>query len=123
MRKSTFKARERPSRWSSGHSAVVMGIIMISAVGAVMASNVFVFFGGFILAWVVGFLGIFVFHVSNVVSNDGPAVTEYDGEIRPEKSAPSDVRIRLSELKGLRDEGLIDDEDYDRRKKEILDDV
>jgi len=120
-----FRGEERPSKASSGIQAVSMGIVLVSILLALLTQNILVFIGGFLVAFLIGFIGNFAFHASNAVSKDRPAFTEFEGNIEsPSKKVRNHtIEDRLIRLKRIFEDDLITEEEYEEQKKEILDEI
>ena len=108
----------RPSKAQSVFAAVVGGIFVL--IGLTMAIPVF---GAFGVLWTLAAAGITGVNLYQAFGKTyaGPEIHIEDEE-RPD-AAPSgglDAKSRLEQLESLRSAGLIDEEEYREKRREIL---
>lgn len=93
-------------------------------------------FGAFGLVWLLGAVGITGFHAYNYFSAEGASTVEWDidlppgveqmtgairsGERAPAGGAGDNFDTRLRKLEGLREDGLITEEEYQAKRASIL---
>ena len=109
----------RPSKTQSAFSAVVSGIFVLIGIVFVIPN-----IGGFGVLWtlVAAFgMATSVYHAFGK-GYIGPEIhIEDEGGRRPEAPAASlDAKSRLEQLESLRTAGLIDEEEYREKRREIL---
>jgi hypothetical protein len=99
--------------------------VLAAAVGLGMVACVLAFFvspllavGGFVLLWVLTALAIVGYHVWNATSRDGVPHTVFGGEVKAPGQA--DQAARLRELEKLRADALVSDEEYQKKRADIL---
>ena len=82
-------------------------------------------FGFFGIIWTAFAAVITVTHAINVFSDKGVATHEIviDDDAVIEGVSPSDVKDRLETLRQLRDDGTISAEEYEEKRKKILDEI
>ena len=109
----------RPSKAQSALSAVVSGIFVL--IGIVFVIPTFGFFGVFwtLIAAVGGVMSAYRAFGKGYI---GPEIHIEDEEGRmPESPAGNlDAKARLEQLESLRSAGLIDEEEYQAKRREIL---
>ncbi len=115
------KIQVRPGKGSSG-MAFVVGIIFC-AIGLFVAIPMAGVFG---ILWTLIAVVITVFHGINTFSDKGASFHEITIEEEQEQEAFSGQRTaeeRLTELRRLYESGLITGEEYETKKKEILEEL
>ena len=96
---------------------MIVGLIMIGA-GITLIIPIF---GGFGVLWTLVAVGITVYHAFNAFSASGLATEEIEVEdSRDSHIAQNDPADRLERLKSLRMDGLITEEEYQKKRSEIL---
>lgn len=115
------RLRVRPSKPASALAALV-GIVFV-AIGITIASYVFPlgvpwFLKGFVALWTVVSAGICLYHCANVFSARGVAdeVIELD-----DQAVTSSPKERLQRLADLKAKGVITEDEYQDRRKTIVD--
>ena len=78
-------------------------------------------FAAFMLVWVLGLLGIIIYHVVNAVRPGGVPtnIIESEDGTPPVKTTAE----RLKDLEGLRDSKLISEAEYERKRQDIIREV
>jgi cytochrome c-type biogenesis protein CcmH/NrfG len=74
----------------------------------------------FMFLWVAVVAGITIFHLSNVLSDRGVASAVIESDARDAHEPKQSVTERLQELSRLRDEGLISEDEFERKRREII---
>ena len=109
----------RPSRAQSAFSAVVSGIFVL--IGLVFVIPTFGAFGVFwtLIAAVGGIMSAYHAFGKGYI---GPEIhIEDEGARSPDAPAATlDAKARLEQLESLKDAGLIDEEEYREKRREIL---
>ena|SRR5690242_17274075 len=75
-------------------------------------------FGAFMLVWVVGVIAVIIYHITNAVRPGGVPTNIIESE--DSAPAPKTSAQRLQELQQLRDAKYISDDEYERKRQEIL---
>lgn len=112
------RGRVRPSKSSSVLGMIVGGIFVIIGVTTVIPLA-----GGFGILWTLVALGITISHAYNVFSEKGFSGYQIDieeSDSYQKKEEGFDEKLR--KLKALKDDGLLNDEEYEMKRKEILKD-
>ncbi|WP_163538920.1 SHOCT domain-containing protein [Gracilibacillus sp. YIM 98692] len=111
--------RVKPSK-SASVLGMIVGIIFIF-IGATQMSHM----GFFGVIWTLIALAITGYHAVNVFSNKG--VSSYQVDVQREKnennrvvSDDSDYESKLRQLHRLKEDDIISEEEYSRKKEEIL---
>jgi hypothetical protein len=107
----TTRFRYRPSRALSAFASVVGAAMLVF--GIVMMSRK-TGFHPFELLWVLVLLGIIVFHLINVFSKRGIGF----GVI--ESMTDTSIDERLTQLEALRTKGLVTQQEYEHKRRELL---
>jgi len=109
--------RIKPSKPASALGMVV-GIVFIG-LGLFMAIPLF---GAFGVLWTLVAAGITVFHAVNVFSQAGVADREIIVDQEPPPAADDQLPFdeRLRRLEQIRKEGLLSDDEYRRKRAELL---
>jgi len=110
------KVRIKPSK-STSILAMIVGLIMTGA-GITLIIPIF---GSFGVLWTLVAVGITVYHAFNAFSSSGLAteVIEVD-DSSDSHIAQNDLANRLERLKSLRIDGLITEEEYQKKRSEIV---
>ena len=114
-------ARLRPSKPISAIIAVPASVF--AAVGLAGTITIFGWFpqiwpiGLFLCLWTVVVGSIAGFHWMNVFSSSGVSIMEADFQATSE--APTSA-MRLAELQGLLNQGLISDEEYRQKRDDVI---
>jgi hypothetical protein len=74
----------------------------------------------FVAVWVCAALGIAGFHLWNALSPRGVPVARFGFEASGPDAARSGQAARLRELEQLRADGLVSDEEYQKKRADIL---
>lgn len=116
-----FRGRVRPSKSMSAFGMIVGGIFVLLGIFVIIPT-----FGAFGLLWTAIAGGIAVMQGLNVFSNKGPgweleAKTPMMGTVgRNDKGV--DFEEKLRKLQTLKEDGLLTQEEYDRKRSEIIND-
>lgn len=84
------------------------------------------FTGVFLAVWVVFCVAIVAYNVKNLCSYSAderrriPLTSEDVVEIEPDETAAMDFAGRLRKLEGLRRDGMISEDEFQRKRKEIM---
>src|SRR5262245_57182160 len=109
------KIRIKPSK-SGSFFGMIVGLIMIG-IGIELAIPIFGTFGVF---WTMLAVIVTAYNAFNAFSARGLATHEIDVEDSSDsRIAQNDVADRLERLKGLRMDGLITEEEYQKKRSEI----
>lgn len=114
-----YSGSERPTKEVSQRAIISMVAVGVAIVAGLVTQNVLVFMGFFVVAWLITAGGIFLFHVRNA-SGKGEGYSESEGTIQSIPAVERSRTERLTELKQLREQDLIGEDDYKARKAEIL---
>jgi UPF0716 family protein affecting phage T7 exclusion len=77
--------------------------------------------GWFGVLWTLGAIAITAFNAWNLLSDRGVSLYDVDVDVREEKPpAPEAFDSKLRKLARLREDGLITDEEFQRKRAEIL---
>jgi hypothetical protein len=109
----------RPSKPISWLSAVVGVGMMVCVVLFFIQPGLAI--PAFIGLWIVTLVGIVAYHVKNAMSSGGVDHTQF--HIRAEQGGSSggaDFDQRLRDLERLREDGLLTEEEYRRKRADIL---
>ena len=112
----------RPSKAQAGFSTVVGALFVLIGVFVAIPS-----FGAFGVVWTLIALGITVYNAYMAFGGKyiGPEINIED-EAAPgpgPQDAPMDIEGRLTALAGLREKGLISEEEYEEKRREILNEL
>lgn len=130
-----YRGRVRPSKPASVMAMVVGGIFIVIGVTTIVPS-----FGMFGIIWTLIAIAMTGYHAYNVFSKRGAAEWEIDvdarggrgetngfgseprryADIAPKPAETNDFDAKLRKLDGLRRDGLITEEEFDRKRKELL---
>lgn len=111
----------RPSKWVSA-LVVVMGLGM-AGVGIFLL----LFTGAHpvpVVIWIVVVLGVTGYHLFNLFTDRAPSpmeIVEGQSSAGPASPPPLTAEERLRALEGLREKKLVSDEEYEAKRREILD--
>jgi hypothetical protein len=108
--------RVKPSKPASA-LGVVVGVVMVG-LGLFVAIPTF---GAFGIFWTLVAAAITVFNAINVFTDAGLAGTEIIEDAGPPGAKPLQFDERLRRLEHLREEGLVTDDEYQRKRAELLD--
>ena len=109
----------RPSKAMSWLTAVV-GVGMVVCVVLFFIAPVLAV-ACFVGLWIVTVLGIVGYHIKNATSDKGVPHTRFDFQAEiSEQPRGGDFDTRLRDLQKLRDEGLVTEEEYHRKRADIL---
>lgn len=114
----SHRLRIKPSKPASVLGMIVGLVFVGIGFGLVMPV-----FGGFGVAWTLLAAGITVYHAVNVFSSRGVAMTEIDLEgdaTRQLGSSGLPFDERLRRLERLKDEQLISNDEYHRKREELM---
>jgi hypothetical protein len=77
--------------------------------------------GVFLALWIITVLGIAGYHLRNATSQEGVDHTRFHfrGEIE-DRNGQGDFAARLRALEKLREDGLVSEEEYQKKRVEIL---
>ena len=108
----------RPSRPMSWLTAVV-------GVGMLVTVTLFAFATGvgvaaFLALWVLVVVSIVGYHIRNATSDRGVPHTQVDFTAHHDAPPAADFADRLRELEKLRQDGLITEDEYQRKRDEIM---
>ncbi|MNH92190.1 hypothetical protein D3C73_447650 [compost metagenome] len=113
-----MRGRARPSKAASFMGMIVGGIFIF--IGLTVFSNI----GWFGIVWSLLALGITIGHAFNFFSKRGVSSWEIEVDDKnlsiPRNSLADDIETRLRLIERLRDEALITDEEYQQKRREIL---
>jgi Short C-terminal domain len=110
-----MKARVKPGKGVSFIAAVLgLGMIVVGGLWVIPR------FGSFGIVWVIGAVAITGYHLFNVFSRDGVAIQEIDVDVGGAGVGGGDTSARLQELNHLRAGNLITEEEYQRKRAEII---
>ena len=125
MKKMSYQGAERPARWQSKLTVIMMSGVVVALVAGVITQNPLVGIGVFIAVWIIGFIGQFFYHAANAFGNNRPALEEHKGSITQHQDVDPSTshESRLAKLKALHDSNLITTEDFETRKKEIINEI
>ncbi|MBN1471660.1 MAG: SHOCT domain-containing protein [Syntrophaceae bacterium] len=116
------KGQVRPSKPASA-LGLIFGIIFVVIGVSVAIPN----FGPFGVVWTLAALGISVFFAANTFSEHGVAeeVIEFDTLTQPEPEGTSaaSTEERLKKLEGLKQKGLLSDDEYQLQRKKIINEL
>lgn len=125
-----YKTKVKPSKASSitliifGVLFLIFGVVFLISVSSELSSDD----GGpliitFFAIWMIMCLGFVVFGIMNLVKKDG--ISTYEFDINKVDSAAnqdvSNVEQRLRNLDALKQKRLITDEEYQNKRKQIID--
>ena len=112
-----MQGRVRPSKAASA-VGVAVGIFML-IIGLTMVGT-----GGgvFMIFWLFAVLAITGFYAYNLISERGAAFTVIDVDSREAQlpSPPRSTQERLSELESLHQQGIVTDQEYQEKRRQIL---
>ena len=117
----------RPSKPISVFSALV-GVGMVVVVVLFFAGGPEVGVPCFIALWIVVALGGVLYHIANAASSKGVNTGEFDFKVdglpRPDSGRSDadepDFAERLRDLEQLRSDGLINEDEYQAKRREIM---
>lgn len=111
------RGRVRPSKGSSIVGMIVGLIFVIIGITTVIPGA-----GPFGIFWTLIAVVITGSHAYNAFSEKGISYYQVDVDYRDEvKEIPEDFDTKLRKLKKLRDDGIINEEEYQTKKKQLLD--
>ena len=109
----------RPAPASSAIAAVIGVFMLIFAVAFFSKARAGGgIFGAFMVVWVVGVIAVIIYHVTNAIRPGGVPTNIIESE--DSAPAPKTSAERLQELQQLRDGKYISDDEYERKRQEIL---
>ncbi len=126
------KMNIRPSKTVSAGSLVGMifmllfGIGFFILVGTVLYDNdapvlMKIVFTLFMIAWIATALFILVYHVLNITRAKGVPLIDIETESGPNaNNSEGDPMQRLRGLEGLKNDGLISEDEYRQKRQEII---
>jgi len=109
-----MRVRVKPSKATSIVSIVAGLVLIVFGITLVIPK-----FGAFGVAWTLVAIVIVGYHVFNIVSRRGVAVTEMDVE-GFDSGSDDDSSSRLQHLENLRATNLITEQEYQRKRAEIV---
>ncbi len=125
-----FKTKVKPSKASSitliifGVLFLIFGVVFLMSISSELSSDdggplIITFFG----IWMIACLGFVVFGIMNLVKKDGISTYEFDINKVDSVSSEnvSNVEQRLRNLDALKQKRLITDEEYQNKRKQIID--
>lgn len=109
----------RPSRAQAGIGLAGGALFVVLGVTVVIPN-----FGVFGIIWTLFALGITIYNGYMAFGKKyiGPEINIEDESAAPEQGA-EDIEGRLETLSDLRDKGLVTDEEYEKKRQEILDEL
>jgi hypothetical protein len=111
-----LRGRVRPGKSVSTLGLVVAVVLVLIGLTVVTPAM-----GAIGLLWTIVALAIALFHAYNLLAPGGVSVVDVDLERgSSELPNPSDFDRRLHDLEALRSDGLISQEEYERKRTEIL---
>jgi hypothetical protein len=115
-----MQGRVRPSKGVSA-IGVAVGIFML----VIGLTTVGTAGGAFMIFWIFAVLAITGFYAYNLISERGAAFTVIDVDTRQAQppSPPRSTQERLSELDLLRQQGMVTDQEYQEKRRQILGDL
>ena len=111
----------RPSRAGAILGAVAGALFVVIGTVVVIPS-----FGAFGVIWTLLAAAITVYNVYMAFGGKyiGPEINiEDEGAPNPAPEGPSDAETRLTQLADLHAKGLVTDEEYEEKRREILDEI
>ncbi len=111
----------RPSRAQAGIGLAGGALFVVLGVTVAIPN-----FGLFGIIWTLFALGITVYNGYMAFGKKyiGPEINIEDGGApKPAPEGPSDAETRLTQLAALHAKGLITDEEYEEKRREILDEI
>jgi hypothetical protein len=119
-----YRGGEKPSRFSSGLAVVAGAGIVLSGLAA-LVGGADAFVVCFVATWVIVFAGTMIYHGANLLTpHETPDTSVHAGTIYEDHNdAEEPVEERLSRLHSLRNAGLVTDEEYQQKRREILGDL
>ncbi|WP_127585174.1 SHOCT domain-containing protein [Paenibacillus koleovorans] len=112
------RGRVKPSKGASLLGMIVGGIFVIIGITTILPMRAFGWFG---VLWLLVAIGITIMHAVNFFSARGVPQWEVDLDQRPEREPfREDVESRLRRLGRMRQDRLITDEEYERKRAEIM---
>ena len=110
------KARIKPSKTSSAIGTVIGGCFVIFGISLLSSSGS----NPFIVAWTIGAAGITIYYIVNLFSDKAPPMEEIDFDDTTFPAEHSNETERLRELEKLKAENLITEQEYEQKRKEII---
>ena len=122
------KITYRPSKAQGAFGAVVGGIFVLIGLTIVIPTA-----GAFGVLWTLMALGITVMNIfrsfgksyvgPQIEIEEEPSVRAFPAETEGGPAAVPDAKRRLEQLEGLKEAGLITDQEYRQKRQEILKDL
>jgi len=120
----------RPSKPASIGGLIVLGFLILfglgfaALVGSVLVSNdapplAIALFALFMLGWIGTAVFMLVYHAANLTRPKGLPFMNLDSDAAA-PDAPQDPAQRLRDLEKLKMDGLVTEEEYKRKREEIL---
>ncbi|MGE5701328.1 MAG: SHOCT domain-containing protein [Clostridia bacterium] len=111
------RGRVRPSKAQSVLGMIFGGAFIL--IGVMIVIPTFSWFG---VLWTLGAVAITGFNAYNVFSQKGASFYEIDVETAGSEQSPGgdDFETKLRKIERLRQEGLLTQEEYQRKREEIL---
>lgn len=108
------KARVKPTKEAS-----LLGLI-VSFFFLIIGFAVLPVFGLFGVIWLIFVILILVYYAFNAFSEEGLALEEIRFEQTGRRDEIDDLEEKLRKLARLREEGLLNEEEYQRKREEVI---
>jgi hypothetical protein len=110
------RVRVKPSKGMSLLTLVCGIVLLVFVVGRGLPMS-----GGFGVVWIFFLLAIIAYHAFNAFSDRGAATQEIDVEgVEPDPRTEGNAADRLERLEGLRAKNLITEDEYRKKRAEII---
>jgi len=106
--------RVKPSK-SQSVLGMIVGVIFVF-IGITQVSQ----FGGFGVIWTLVAIAITGYHAINVFSNQGVSTYQVDVQSDVETERNDSYESKIRQLHRLREDNIISQEEYEKKKEEIL---
>jgi biopolymer transport protein ExbB/TolQ len=108
------KARVKPTKEAS-----LLGLI-VSFFFLIIGFAIIPIFGPFGVIWLIFVILILVYYALNAFSEEGLALEEIQFEQTGKRDEIDDLEEKLRKLARLREEGLLTEEEYQRKREEVI---
>jgi hypothetical protein len=122
----------KPSKPASAGALIGLSFMLLFGIGfTVLVGNVlveneapvamFFVFGVFMIGWLGTAVFMLVYHVLNIKRAKGMSLVDIEAEPGPQVDGPaSDPMQRLRSLEALKQDGLISEDEFRRKREEIM---